>query len=428
MMNILQRTLAYMARTVIEKHDPHVIAVTGSVGKTTTKEAIAHVLGSHFDLRKTEKNYNNELGLPLTIIGAQSGGRSLRAWFDVYRAWRAALNDRQYPQVLVLEYGIDRPGDMSVLTDIAAPHISVVTRIATAHREFFRDTKHIAREKGFLVENIDSGDNTDGKIRAAILNNDDPLVLGMKARTQRAVYTFGLGDTADIYGAHIARADDHALTFKLGYKERSIPVRLPGIISESGVQAVLAALSVAQICKVNLLEAVQSLETFVGPPSRMRPHHGRAGSLVIDDTYNASPESVEAALSALGHCDGRRIAVLGDMLELGPEEESSHRALARVVCEQDIKVLVCVGVRMRMLAEEMVHFKDECDCVVYMVDTPAEASSIMQKNQDGEDVVLVKGSQGMRMEKIVEDLIPESAHHTICRQDETWKKRLFTQP
>ncbi len=424
----LEKMLRTMSVLILKKYNPQVIAITGSVGKTSAKEAVFTVLSGKFRIRKSAKNYNNEIGSPLAVIGAESGQGSLWGWFKVFFKWLAVfVFPLKYPEILILEMGADRPGDIGYLTGFIKPDISIVTDVSFSHIEFFKTVEEIAREKGMLIKNLDEKG-------LAVLNADNEYVLKMKEYTRSDAITYGFSETADMRATDAAFSffDDgereiKGLNFKLNYKGTSMPVRLKHILARHQIYAVLAAAVAGTQMGMNLVEISEALSDFSSPPGRMNLLSGIKKSTIIDDTYNSSPASVSAALDTLGEIKaGRKIAVLGDMLELGEETEKSHRKTAEKFLEVGGDVFFAVGRRMRFAVSELEKngFRKES---IFVFGNPLEAGKMLQKIIRPGDLILVKGSQGMRMEKIVEEVMaePEKAGEVLCRQAEEWKKRPF---
>ncbi|MEI9966851.1 MAG: UDP-N-acetylmuramoyl-tripeptide--D-alanyl-D-alanine ligase [Candidatus Moraniibacteriota bacterium] len=282
---LLQAWLRILARLLLAKYHPVVIGVTGSVGKSSTKEAIALALSDQVRVRKSEGNYNNEIGIPLTILGTKSAGRSIWGWIRVsFRFLTTYLAGRsRYPEVLVLELGIDAPGDMDYLVSFLPIQVGVVTHISESHVEHFGSLAAIAKEKGKLIESLPPSGT-------AILSADDARVSEMQSRTQARVITYGFGEQADVRGDHLAFHPERngGYTLKISYQGKSLPLRLPHIIARHHIPAVLAALAVAVSLKVNLVEVANTLAAFRPLPGRLNLLSGKYGTQLLDDTYNAS--------------------------------------------------------------------------------------------------------------------------------------------
>lgn len=425
---ILEKVLGFMTRVVLRKYDPFIIGITGSVGKSSTKEAVALALSVGYSVRKSEGNYNNEIGIPLTVIGAETGGRSWFRWAGIFLKWFGMiLFPMRYPQVLVLEMGIDRPGDMDALLRFVPVKIGVVTQISSSHMAYFGTLQNIAREKGRLITTLPE----DG---FAILNADDKRTLKMSEKTKATSITYGFDPTADVWADNLilhreVRAVE-GFSLKVNFDGKSVPLHLPKIVAKHHIPAALAALSVAKALKMNLVDVVTVLENFEPLPGRLRMLPGRENTFLLDDTYNASPVSTKAALEVMGSLVApRRIAVLGDMLELGPETEKEHALLSTAIREADIHIVVTVGKHMRALHERLLQEGFSRKQVLWMPDPLSAVEPLIHMIRSG-DLVLIKGSQGLRMEKITEQLLvdPRTASAYLCRQSEGWRKTTFTPP
>lgn len=426
---ILEKYLRLMAVLVLKKYNPKVIGITGSLGKTTTKEAVYTVLSQNFKVRKNDKNYNNEIGLPLTIIGVEGGGSSVLGWLKVLLKWTVViLFPIEYPEILVLEMAADHPGDIQYLSDFVEPGIGIITNVSTSHLEFFKNVESIAKEKSYLVRRMNEKD-------LAILNSDNPYLAKIKNQLKCRTLTFGFLEEASVRATDIIYNYDNlaegadiirGISFKLSYKGTTIPMRLSNVLAEHNVYSALVATAVGLEMGLNLVEIGQAIENFSMPTGRMNLIKGIKNTVIIDDTYNASsPNSVIAALTVLGKINAsRKIAVIGDMLELGITTEEAHREIAREFLKIKGGILMAVGERMKYAVEELEKHKTDLDRVYYF-NNPMEAGLYLQEIMQKGDLILVKGSQGMRMEKIVEEVMaePERAKELLCRQDEAWKNR-----
>lgn len=424
----LEKILNKMATAVIRKYKPRIVGVTGSVGKTSTKEAVFLVLSSKYNVRKNLKNYNNEIGIPLTIIGAESGGRSIFKWFLVFLKWTLLVTlPIKYPEILVLEMGVDHPGDMKYLTSFIPVEVGVLTNISASHLEFFKDIEHIAKEKGRLIESLPENG-------VAVFNADDKFSLSLGRRTKAAIITYGFNESAQVKATDIVfnyiEGDPGGLSLKLNYDGKIIPTRLNNLLAKHQIYSVLAAIAVGIHFKVNLVKTVASLENYMSPPGRTNLIKGIKNSFLIDDTYNASPVSVLAALDIFNEVKARRkVVVLGDMLELGKEQEKGHRSVARRVADVKADLFFAVGERMEIAIKELQKIGYPSDKVLYFED-PVLAGKKLQQVIREKDLVLIKGSQGMRMEKIVEEVMaePQEAEKILCRQDIKWRNKPFIKP
>ena len=425
---ILEKILSFMARAVLWKHRPFVVGITGSVGKSSTKEAIALVLSAAQSVRKAEGNYNNEIGIPLTIIGTKSGGRSFIGWVGVVLRWlRVMIVPSDYPKILVLEMGIDRPGDMERLMRFVPVRIAVVTNIGASHIQFFGSLASIAKEKSVMVSHLPE----EGY---AILNADDKRVLKMKEKTSAKVMTYGFGAEGEMRADNLLFHPDakrvEGFSFKLNYDGKSIPVRLPKIVARHHIGAVLAAAAVGVAFKMNLVEIAEALETFEPLPGRLRLLPGKNGMILLDDTYNASPISTEAGLNVVKELIApRKVVILGDMLELGADTEEAHRKLIDAVTLSGAHIAILVGQHMRSLYEALLLSGFSRKQALWLPD-PLSATSVVLSVVRPEDLIFMKGSRGMRMEKIAEVLLadPSDAARLLCCQSPEWQKKPFVPP
>jgi UDP-N-acetylmuramoyl-tripeptide--D-alanyl-D-alanine ligase len=426
---ILQRVLRLMAIVVLKKYNPRIISVTGSVGKTSTKEAIFTVLASHFRVKRSEKNYNNEIGIPLTIIGVCSGQRSVLKWIGVFLKWLVVVVlPVEYPEILILEMGADRPGDIQYLIGFIKSEVGVITDISMSHIEFFKNLDEVAKTKGALVKELGDGG-------LAVLNIDNPEVEKLKEQVSSNLVTIGFSEKADMQATDMAfvysgeGGSVRGLSFKLNYKGTSMPVRLNNVLAKHQIYPALIAASIGVWFGLNLIEVATALENFSSPCGRMNLIDGIKGSLLIDDTYNASPTSTLAALETFKDvATSRKIIVLGDMFELGGETEKAHRNVARKINEIGGDVFIAVGKNMEFAIEELlkIGFVSEN---VFRFSNPVDAGKKLQNILRESDLVLIKGSQGMRMEKVVEEVMqsPQKADELLCRQNEEWKKINFVE-
>jgi len=423
---ILQFLLKILARLTIIKYHPHVVGITGSVGKTSTKEAITFLLKPHFRLRESAKNLNNEIGLPLAILGeADSGYRDPLVWLKIFSRGVVQLfkHNPHYPELLVLEYGIDHPGDMNYLLKIARPEKAIVTAISPTHLEFMGSIMVVAREKGLLVTTLPP-------IGTAVLNNDDAQVAALASKIKANVLTYGIDKPADVRAESVALSFDSAgeaqgVSFKLVSKGTSIPVLLPGVVGRPPVYVALGAAAMALSYGVLPLTVAQMLSSIPLPPGRLRLLPGIKETTLIDDTYNSSPRALSEALQVLAQMpiknQGHRLAILGDMLELGKESVELHRQAGRELATLGIDYLLVVGERSRELRHGAVEVGFNPDHAWHF-DHAVEAAAFMKDRLQTGDVVLIKGSQGIRCEKITKELMaePTRAKELLVRQYKPW--------
>ncbi len=425
MKRLLQFILKLLARATVARYRPRVVGVTGSVGKTGSRTAIAAVLRVRWRVGEPGKNLNNEIGLPLAVLTEpDSGYRNPWAWLGILgRALRRLLvKDARYPQVLVLEYGVDHPGDMDYLLSVVRPEAAVVTAVSPTHLEFLKSVEGVAREKGKLVTSLPAGGT-------AVLNADFSHVAALAAKTRARVVRYGIVAQAEIraLGISLSQADGavQGVSFRLAMGGSTVPMMVRGAIGHPAVAMAMAAAAVGAAFGLNAIEVAKGLEEFAPPAGRLRLLPGVRNTLLIDDTYNSSPEALEAALTALREVPvapgGRRWAVLGDMLELGADSEALHRAAGETAVRSGVECLVTVGERSRDIARGAQQAGFPLNRT-WHVGKSSEAGRFVQEQLKPGDVVLVKGSQGVRMERVVKELMaePERAKELLVRQSKPW--------
>lgn len=423
---IFQKILGVLAKTYIARFKPVIVAVTGNVGKTSTKEAIAAVLKNHKRIRVSAGNLNNEWGVPLSILGEGSGsyydrGGTLGFWLRVImKSFWGLLTGAVYPEVLILEYGAEKPGDIKKLAQNFKPHVAVITAVGEipVHVEYFSGPQALAKEKSRLVEGLSGED-------FAVLNIDDEEVIAMKDKTRGQSLTFGFGERATVrvssFDLKIGPAGEpRGVIFKLHYQDSFVLGKIEGVLGKSQAWSAAAAAVVGIIFGLNLAQISEALGQYQGPAGRLRILRGIKESWIIDDTYNASPASTHLALETIKTLTAKRkIVVLGDMLELGEYSEKAHREagnFAGTVADW----LITVGARAKFIADAAGN-QLPMDRILNFNDSREAAWKVRELVQEG-DLILVKGSQGMRMERIVEASMfePEKKKELLVRQSQKW--------
>lgn len=368
----LQKIAAFWRR----KLDIRVIGVTGSVGKSTTKELIAEVLSQRYRVLKNVGNLNNEIGLPLTLLRLGPGY-----------------------QVAVLEMGFYVPGEITFLCNIALPQVGVVTNVGTVHAERAGSQEEIAQGKAELVQALPEAPNG-----VAILNYDDSYVRAMAEKTRANIFYYGLDPCADLWADEIESDGLKGIRFRLHFHNESMSIRAP-LIGRHSVHTVLRAAAVALVENMTWQEIIGGLQSSHSQ-LRLVAVHTESGALILDDSYNASPESTLAALNLLDELEGRKIAVLGDMLELGPYEKQGHRMVG-VRAAKVADYLVTVGQLGLLIADAAIEAGLPKQKVTSVEDVPA-AIELLRKMLVNGDVALVKGSHSLRMDRIVSALEVEA--------------------
>lgn len=349
-----------------------VVGVTGSVGKSTTKEAIAQVLNQRYKTLRSPANLNNEIGLPLSVL--------------------KLTEEHEYA---VLEMGFYVPGEIAQLCAIAKPQVGVLNNIGTVHAERAGSQEAIARGKAELVEALPA--DPEG---VAILNYDDPFIRPMNAQTRARVFYYGFDPAADLWADQIESMGLEGIRFCMHYKQEVLHVHVP-MIGRHSVETALRAAAVGWVEGMSWDPIVHGLQETKAQ-LRLVTSRTENGALVLDDTYNASPESTLAALNLLHDLDGRRIAVLGDMLELGQYERDGHEKVG-VRTAQVADVLITLGQRARIIAESASKAGMQ-ETAIYAYEDMAPIVDWLKKNLTKEDVVLVKGSRGLHMDEIIATL------------------------
>jgi len=420
-LQVIQAVLKTLAQWTIGKYKPGIIGVTGSVGKTGTKEAIYTVLRNIRKARMSRGNFNSEIGLPLTILGdwpdtnlhllsreAPPGKNKFRKALFILKviltsAAKLAFGSRSaYPEILVLEYGADKPGDMEKLLDIAKPQMSVITAIGTVpvHVEFYSGPHAVAREKCRLIEHLPSHG-------FAIVNGDDETVFALKDKTRAHVITFGFNEGVELritnFENRIENGLPKGISFKLNYGGSFVPVRIDGCFGKPSAYAAAAAASVGIVFGIHLVRISEALIYYEGPPHRMKLIPGIKNTLIIDDSYNASPLSMESAIETVRSlAAARKVGILGDMLEIGKYSIQAHEEVGKLAAKV-FDVLLTVGPRGKFIADAAKQAGLSRRNIV-SVDNADEAILPLEDLLKKGDLVLIKGSHAMHLEKIAREI------------------------
>jgi len=362
------KAMQNIARFWRKKVPIRVIGITGSVGKSSTKELTAEVLSQKYHVYKNPGNYNNEIGLPLSILNLGNGYERL-----------------------ILEMGFYYPGEITFLCDISSPEVGVITNIGTVHAERAGSQQVIADGKSELITALPEKPKG-----IAILNYDDPYVRAMAEKTSADILFYGLNPLADIWADDIQGQGLKGIRFRMHYQGKSVILEVP-MLGRHSVQTILRASAVGFTEGLSIKEITEGL---VRSNSQLRLVAVRteSGALILDDTYNATPESTIAALDLLNELSGQKIAVLGDMLELGQYEDIGHEYVGQRAAEV-VNYLIAVGPRGRTIAETAKK-KGLPPTAVTCVDNAFAAAELLRYNLKSGDVVLIKGSHGLRMDRI----------------------------
>jgi UDP-N-acetylmuramyl pentapeptide synthase len=422
---IVVRILTWQARCLLRRTKPTIIAITGSVGKTSTKDAIYAILKQYTHARKSEKSFNSELGVPLTVLGLKNAWNNPFGWLkNIIDGCFVVLHPGDYPDVLVLEMGVDRPGDMAKLCEWIAPDMVVLTRLpdVPVHVEYFDSPAAVTAEKMQLVEALP----LDGTL---VYNHDDEQIRSIVRDLRQTSIGFSryslsqFTASADQVVYHDGMAT--GLVFKLTHLNTTVPLVVNGSLGVQHAYNYAAAVAVATQFEISLTGAIAALGEHQPPPGRMRLIPGIKHTLIIDDTYNSSPIAAERALLSLKELKGghHKIAVLGDMLELGQYSTAEHEkvgALAAECCHE----LITVGVRARKIAAGALA-QGMPDKHIRQYDSIDHVETELQPMLKHGDIILVKASQSIRGEKLVYELMaePERASELLVRQDPEWQRR-----
>ena len=360
----LQQTARFWRRRL----NLRVSGITGSVGKSTTKEMIAEVLSTRYRTLKSPGNLNNEIGLPLTMLRLSPGH-----------------------QRAVLEMGFYVPGEIAFLCDIAQPQVGVVSNVGTVHAERAGSQEAIARGKSELVQALPPAPEG-----IAILNFDDPWVRKMEEKTKARVFFYGMSPESHLWADQVVGLGLDGIRFRLHYSGETLHVKIP-LIGRHSVHTALRAAAVGLAEGMNWQEIIEGLSQG-HTQLRLAAVRSQTGALLLDDTYNASPESMLAALTLLSELEGRKVAVLGDMLELGPYERGGHEMVG-LRAGQVADVLLTLGERARIIADAARRAGMKKTSVIEFSEFDLLVEWL-KANLTRNDAVLIKGSHGLRMDRI----------------------------
>lgn len=421
--------ITWQAKLIISKYNPKIIAIIGSVGKTSTKDAVFTVLSKFKIVRKSEKSFNSEIGLPLTILGSPNGWDDFFVWFEnIIHGFYLLLWRQSYPEYLVLEIGVGKPGDIKKnVIPWLKPDVVIVTSFPDkpVHVEFFGSVEKIIEEKSSLVYAL----KKDGIL---ILNHDDEKVYSLHQKSKWKTVSFGMHENStyhSIYPTYLYTTHNNikipsGINFKLEYGGNTFPVMLPNVLGMHNIGQALSAIACARELGCDLLGSINAVSEYITPPGRLSLIEGINNSIIIDDTYNSSPIAMEAAILVLKEIEGKRkIAVLGDMLELGKFTEEEHRLVGEKIFGI-ADILIVVGPRARFIAEGAME-KGFPQKEIYNFDSSKTVSKFLEGIVEKGDIILIKGSQGVRLERAVEAIMEhkELKKTLLCRQDKEWQNR-----
>jgi len=400
MSKFLHSYLKFWAKRYLKRANPEIIAITGSVGKTTTKNAIFEVLKSHYTpkggsgsngVRKSEGNLNNETGVPMAVLSFKKSPTNFLGWIPILISAPFKSIIHKKARFLVLELAADKPGDIKYLTSFIHPKVAVLTSIGPAHMAAFGNLESIIEEKAELLRALP----TDG---TAVLNIDDENIKKISYGGRWQKMTYGISQDADITASNIKteiRDFKAKTTCTAKINQESLKIETPTLGKEGNVLSSLAAIAVGKIYQLEDSEITDGLKNFKSENHRMSIIEGKNGSTIIDDSYNANPTSMKAALKVLQELPtssgGRKIAVLGDMREIGKITDEAH-VLIGAYAEEVADEVVSVG-RLAKKYKAKNYFG-----------SPLKASDyLLNKVKEG-DIILIKASRAVGLEKIAEVL------------------------
>ncbi len=419
MKKIFQFLLKIITILLVRKYSPTIIAITGSVGKTSTKDGVYEAFCDWRRTRKSSGNLNTEIGAPLVFLGEKRAGRGIKEWALIFLKGLLLLlkRDKDYPEIVVAELAADKPGDIEYLSGFIKPDIAVVTAVGKVpvHIEFYRNADEVAKEKEKLVMALSQS----GK---AILNADDPYVSQMQTKAEKI--TFGTKKDADVVIKDFKSTSTDGSSLTLSYQGKDYPLFLSKCIGDSFAYVAASVFAVGISLGIEPKRLSKRLSKIRPANGRQQIIKGKKETIILDGSYNAAPSSMMSALRALKDLPGKRkIAVLGDMLELGRFSNEEHRKIGRFAAEF-CDYIFSVGEWKEEIKRAAIHagMKEEN---IFVFSKSEQVIDELEKIILEKDIILVKGSQGIRMERIVFAIMrdPERAEELLIRQESPWKNK-----
>lgn len=435
MQRALEKFLGQCVRKTIQRDKPTVVAIAGSVGKSSARNALTLGLKGRLspeDVRSSKKNFNNELGIPLSVFDQEMPGRNPIKWFKLL--WEAYLHASGFKKLraryLILEMAADHPGDLDYLISIAPPQVAIITAMGAEHTEHFHTVEAAVEEERKILKALP-------ELGEAVLNADDPLVWESRNLIKSEFVSYGKGqeNVVSIRSAQVFYDPQYpegaGLELELMVlRNRLYNFKLKGVFGETHAYAISAAIAFCISMDHMSAPAIDYIKNhYAGMPGRTRLIPGIKQTMLLDDSYNAQPQAMQAALRDLASfpvpVGGRRIAALGDMLELGDLSEAEHQRIGRQVAESKIDFLVCCGKLAAIIGKTAAQLGMGEERITYFDKSPEAALHIQQEILRPNDVVLIKGSQGARMERVTKELMAEplKAPELLVRQSPDWLKR-----
>jgi len=429
---IIKYILWFLAKLTLWRYKPMVIAVAGSTGKSSTKEAIYYALKNNFQVERSTSNLNTEIGLPLTIIQGDDAKKNIFLWLkNIFQTLSLVVIKRKdYPKILILEMSEDQPHLISYLAKLCRPKIGVISWIGEipVHVEFHQSAKALQEE----IQNLISFLPQDG---TAILNYDNSLSLEAKERTKAKIITYGFNNNADVKISDYSLIMDKDLskigmTLRLEHQGSYVPLKLTGVFGQPQVYALAAGVAVGLALGLHLVTISQSLENYKLLKARTSFLQGIKNTWIFDDTYNSNPDALKVALDIYHdlilaikkenlYFFKRRVLALGDMRELGKYSDEAHQQSASQIIE-NADILIAVGKKMKITVEECfkLGFSREN---IYWFENSFDAGKKAQELIQAGDLFLVKGSRGIHMEQVILAIMqePEKAHEYLSFEEPT---------
>jgi UDP-N-acetylmuramoyl-tripeptide--D-alanyl-D-alanine ligase len=424
--------LRVLAQATLKTYKPKIIAVTGNIGKTSTKDAVFAAIATTYSTRKSYKSFNSEIGVPLTILGEDNQWSNPLGWFALFvRSTLRLIVREEYPTWLVLEVGADAPGDIENITKWLKPDIAVLTQFGEVpvHIENYKnDRTLVVKEKAFLPKAL----KKDGVF---VYCGDDADASQIAEDIKRTKVSFGYKENNTVsihndiflYDMKDSNKKDLAgMQYELHTQDGNVVhIERKGYLGRVYAVAGAAACAVSQVLNVDLALLDKALSEYTPESGRMRILDGIKDSILLDDTYNAAPKAMKHALDTLQVVDarGKKIAILGDMLELGKHTEKVHKDIGKEA-SQAAHTLITVGMRARFIVEGALNEGMNENNIFQFEDSRSAGKFAESIIQEG-DVVLIKGSQGIRMERVAEELLryPEMKEDLLVRQNDEWRTR-----
>ncbi len=403
---ILQILLYLITKKIINKYNPFIIGVTGSVGKTSTKNAIAILLKKYFSVRESYGNLNTEIGVPLVFIGKKKkDNNSFFSWLQVilFGIKIILFKIKDYPQIIIVEMGADKPKDISYLTEMVKINIGVITFIGDnpVHLENYSNLQELILEKSQIIRKLNKNDY-------AILNFDDDKTKQLIETTKAKVISFGFNEKADVrinnFDYFYQDEKIKGIVFDIFYKNKKETIHLLNCLGKSFAYNVAAAIACAVSLGIDFSGELSIFKDLKPEKSRMNLIKSKNSYDVIDDTYNSSPASVKMALQTISCLPGqRKIVVLGDMKELGDKSKEIHRQIGELVFSV-ADVLITVGEEAYQIKQKLIEMGFNVDNVYSFKESKQAAQEINNIIKSG-DLIFVKGSRSMEMEEIVKVIV-----------------------